>query len=330
MKAAAALILLGAVCASGSPDDLQPPISGIHFQRTNLVVRWNGSKHPWPKALWVYRVTPTRFSPTTISNLMVICSVKETDKTDYGTNGMVFSPADGPRNLRISFPEGSIEYWSTHSYGPSNLATKVPGRDQLFSLTEALLKKLGISISDIAKANRTGKPKMSIFESPVQYFLDHTVVTNVESRSVRLNRALDGVEFGGDGGNCEIEFGAHGQVTKLSLSWRNVEREKSYRTVPPRTIIKRLREGKAVHAPVMDEFGNDITIDWSRVCNLTVKRAQAYYWGKVYPVGVSPVFPSRLIPYAILLAKVDTGTSTFDVAIQCPIFEEEHASPGKK
>jgi hypothetical protein len=242
---------------------------------------------------------------------------------------MIFSPPDGSRNLRISFPEGSIEYWSTRSYGPTNLAREVPGRNQSFSLTAALLPKLGISLSEISNASRTGKPKMSFFESPMEYFLDHRVITNVEWSGVRFNRALDGVELGGDGGNCEIDFGDHGRVTTISLSWRNIERDELCSTATPKTIMKWLLKGRAIHQPVMGKFGNEIAIDWSSVRSLTVRKAQPYYWGKVYPVGDSPVFPSWLRPFAALLATVDTGTTKVDIAIECPILDESKPVGGK-
>ena len=83
-------VLIGACCLATPAADLPRLASGIHFQRTNLVVRWKAPSHPWPKALWVYTVSPTRFSPTVISNLMAIGSFTEKDKKDYGTSGMVF------------------------------------------------------------------------------------------------------------------------------------------------------------------------------------------------------------------------------------------------
>lgn len=322
LAVAFALTLVGALCLTTPAADLPRLASGIHFQRTNLVVRWKAPSHPWPKALWVYTVSPTRFSPTVISNLMAIGSFTEKDKKDYGTSGMVFAPPDGSRNLRISFPEGSVEYWSTRGYGPTNLARDVPRRDQLFDLTAELLPKLGISLSEISEASGTGKPKMSFIESPMQYFLGNSVITNVESSGVRFSRALDGVELGGDGGNGEIDFGEHGRVTTISLSWRTMERHKLCATATPGTLMKWLREGRAVHQPVIGESGNEITIDWAKVKSLTVRKAQPYYWGEVYPIGARPAFPSLLRPFAALLATTDTGTARLDLAIQCPILDE--------
>jgi hypothetical protein len=322
MRPTTIIVLLVVLRLVGESAELPPLGSGIHFRRTNLVVNWKAPTAPWPRTLWVYRVIPMYFSPTVISNVMSICSVTEKDKKDYGTNGMVFSPPGGSRNLRISFPEGSVEYWSTRAYGRTEMAKDVPGTNKLFLLTAAILSKLGINLSEIAKRINTDEPKLSFFESAMVYSFDHQFTTNVEWRSVRFNRALDGVEFGGDGGNCEIQFGDHAQVTKLWLSWRNVERQKSYIAATPEVIMQWLREGKAIQEPAVDEFGNELRIDWSTVKSLTITRADPYYWGQVYSSRNRPSFPCSLVPYAALLATVDTGPRKVDVAIECPILAE--------
>jgi hypothetical protein len=258
---------------------------------------------------------------------MAIGSFTAKDKRDYGSNGMIFSPPDGSRNLRISFPEGSVEYWSTRNYGTTNLAANVPRKEQLRTLTEALLPKLGINLSEISTDTDTGKPKLSLFESPMQYFAGPTIITNLEWSGVRFNRALEGVELGGNGGNCEIDFGDHGRVITISLSWWGLQRDKMCLTASPATITRWLREGRAVYQPVRGKFGNEVAIDWPHVKTLEVIKAQPYYWGEVHPTGHNPGLPHRLRPFAALLATVETDGAKTELTVQCPIIDDTR-TPG--
>jgi hypothetical protein len=213
-----------------------------------------------------------------------------------------------------------VEYWSARSYGPTNFAQGVPQTKQLIALASVLLPQLGISLPELSKT-RAGHPKFTVFESPMEYRFGDTVVTNVESRSLRFTRALDGVEMYGDGGNGEIEFGGHARVMKISLSWRKVERYKSCITATPSTIVKWLRQGRATYRPA-DSRPHQAPIDWANVTKITIKSAQPFYWGQIYQSRKSPASLSYIRPYAALLATVETTKEHFDIAIQCPILDE--------
>src|SRR5665213_1762672 len=161
---------------------------GIRDQYTNLVVHWEASKNPWPKTLWVYAMTPTKFSPAVISNLMAVTGYTKKDEKDYGTNGMIFVSPEKSGNMRISFTEGEIEYWTTLNYGPTNLAQGVPTTNQLFHLTTNFLSKIGIRLSELAK-DKSGQPKIYFPEASTEYFVNNTTITNIQYRMVRFNRA---------------------------------------------------------------------------------------------------------------------------------------------
>jgi hypothetical protein len=311
------------VCWLTTAAQLPPSNPSLHFQRTNLVVRWKAAKKPWPPTLWIFQAGPTRFSTSVISNLMEICCFTETDKKDYGDSGMVFSQPNGSRNLRISFPEATIEYWSTCSYEPTNLARDVPSLKQIFTLTSALLPRIGIVPSELSTTEK-GKPKFVVFESPAEYNLGNTPVTNVLSRSIRFSRALDGIELYGDGGNGEVEFGDHAQITKLSLSWRKIQRTKSYPTATPQTIVEWLRKGRATYRLATRGLGT-WPIDWASANQITINKAQAFYWGQVYQTKGTVPSSTTVRPFAALLATVGTGSTNIDIAIQCPILLDENS-----
>jgi hypothetical protein len=293
---------------------------GTPIQRANLLVHWNAPKHPWPKTLWVYHMVPTKFSPTVISNLMALGSFTEKDRTYSNTNGLIFGNG---QNLSISFSIGEIEYSRGENNWTTNLAKDVPGTNQLFQLTADFLPKLGISLSDLTKTEN-GKPNIVFYNDVGSIYLqDNIWITNICAREVSFVRAVDGVEFRA-GGNCLIDFGEHGQVTKISLSWRGLEHDKLYPTATPEIIMKWIREGNAVQKRMLNRFGGETTIDWPAAKNVTIKKAIAYYWGEVF-LGArehQPIFPSWVRPFATLWATVDTGHGNVDVEIDCPVIDE--------
>lgn len=302
------------------------PVMNAHAranQYTNLVVHWKASKKPWPKTLWVYSLTTTRFSAAVISNLMNATGYTRKDEKDYGTNGMIFVSREKSGNMRISFTEGEIEYWTERNYGPTNLAKDVPETNQLFQLTTNFLPKLGIGLSELAK-DTSGRPNMYFPEAFTEYYVSNTTITNIQYRIVRFKRALDGVEFLGAGGDGEIDFGEHGEITKIWLHWPSLKRDTLYATATPKQIIQWICEGKATVGPAMDNYGNEMAIDLSTIKNLTVEKAAATYSGEVF-LGARehrPIFPSWVRPAATLWASVEVGTNVFKVGIRCPVIDE--------
>ena len=141
---------------------------------------------------------------------------------------------------------------------------------------------------------------------------------------VRFSRELDGVEFGGPGGDGEIDFGEHNQITKIWLRWPSLEHDKQYQTVAPEKIVQWIREGNATAGLVRDDSGNEADIDWSTAKNLTITKASAYYCGELF-LGARehrPTFPSWVRPFASIWATIDNGTNTYKVGINCPVLDE--------
>src|SRR5271155_3033320 len=302
MKKIILLVFLQTLWTAGFSQSL--PFSaepGISIQSTNLIVHWEAQKHPWPKTLWVYQMIPTEFSPTVISNLVTLGSFTEKDKMYSSTNGVTFS--NSGRSLWVSFTEGQIEYWTTHNYSATDLAKDVPTTNQLFQLTTNFLPKLGISLSEIARGEN-GQPRITFAEPFKEYSLNRTFITNIEWRGVGFRRVMDGVEFLYAGGHCAIDFGEHGEVVKIELSWPSLGHDKLYSAATPKKIIQWIREGRADQNLLLDKDANKIPIDWSTVKSVTIKRAKAYYYGETF-LGErehQPIFPSWVHPYADLQA----------------------------
>ncbi|MGH7989074.1 MAG: hypothetical protein ACREDS_02615 [Limisphaerales bacterium] len=321
MKKSLLSLVIQMICVAGFPQSL-PLNGGIHFQRTNLVVRWKAPKHPWPKTLGVYQMVPTKYSPTVISNLMALGPFTDKDKTDRGTNGMSFSNTGG--HLEISFTMGEIEYARhTRDYSPTDLAQGVPPTNQLFQLTTNFLPKLGISLSEISKGIN-GRTKINAFEPFMEYFRNGVGVTNIEWRGVGFRRAVDGVEFFYDDGHGGIDFGEHSQVVKIILSWPDLKRDNFYSAAPPKKIIQWICEGRARQKHMLRLDGGETMIDWATVKSLTITKATAYYHGELShgEYATNSVFANCVWPYADLWGMVDTGTTNVEVAIDCPIVDE--------
>jgi hypothetical protein len=321
MKEALLLVLLEVFSVGAFFQSLPSKATETPIQRTNLVVRWEAPKHPWPKTLWIYQAVPTKWSPMVISNLIVIGSFTDKDElTTYGTNGMLFT--NSGRILTIS-RFGEIRY-TTPDKGKAS-GKNVPGTNQLFQVAVRLLPKLGISLSDIAKGE-DGKPEIRyVNDLGSSYVENHVFIHNITGREVRFNRSLDGIICRGwdTGGHGDFDFGDNGQIDKIWLYWSTLERDKSYSSVIPAAIIKLIREGKAVPHGMLGSLGEE-AIDWPAVKSLTIKTAKPFYSGESYhgERAQRPFFPSWLRPYATLQGTADIGTTNKGFWIDCPIIDE--------
>jgi hypothetical protein len=324
MKRFIVLFLFLENVTAGLSQALPFPYGGIIPQYTNVDVRWKASKHPWPKELWTYQMIPTKFSATTVSNLISLGGFTGKDRWYFTADGISYSAAD--RNLRISYAEGEIEYnGGRPHYSETNLAKDVPGTNQLFQLTTNFIPKLGIDTSEIPKTKGGRFQIRSSEPSHTFYSIGETTITNVEFRSASFGRLIDGVECDHTVGSCTISFGEHSQINGLSLYWRNVQRDKHYSAITPDQIVQWIRSGKiALPKGAYILGGNSAPIDWSAAKRITVNDATAHYWGEFF-LGErehQPIFPSSVAPYAILDSTVDFGKTKLNVKILCPVIDE--------
>jgi hypothetical protein len=310
---------------AGFSQGLPFPSGSAIFQRTNLEIRWEAPKRPWPKTLWTYQVAMTEFSPTVISYLINLGGFSGADKWYSTTNGVSYSRSG--MDLRISCAEGEIDFERKERiFSSTNLAEDVPAMSQLYGLTTNLMPKLGINGADIPKT-KGGRFQMNFYE-PLSGFPGSGpgggFLTNTEMRIASFGRLLDGVKCDQIVGSCTIGFGEHSQIRYLRLFWRNVKRDKLYPAATPKQIVQRIREGKAILPKWYYQMGDEIPIDWPAVRKITIKTAEAHYWGELF-LGERehrPIFPSLVVPYARLHAIVDTGTTNIEMEIDCPIIDE--------
>ncbi len=276
--------------------------------RADLDVRWEAPTKTIPRKVWIYQLLPNDFSPTVISNVMTLCSFSGNEKTMQNTNGMAFQNSDGSRKLSISFSSGNIEYETPEPlFGLTNLAKEVPPMSRLPRLTTNLLKQINIPLSAVTGFFETDK--FNLWEPLTMYFVSNTVITNIAFRGVNFRRAVEEIPVVAcDGGR--IYFAEHSQVSKLSITWHNLKRYKSFLSLKPKAIIQLLHQGKTIQEPVPMNVGY---IDWPNVKSVIIKRAEPLYFA-----GDTDL----LYPFLWLDADVDTGHGIVDVGIDCPIFDE--------
>ena len=318
MKKLILFLLFQIICATAFSENPRWKEFGWSIPaHADLDVRWNAPTNKMPASIWIYHLLPRKLSPQIISNLMTVCSFTEKDKTENG-DLLIFNSPDGSRHLRVSWPWGIIDYQTKHQVSPTNLIEGVPSKRRAIKLTKAILPKLGIELSDIEKKENSSEPQLNVGFSEITYFINHKAIKNLESHNVGFRRVVDGMPFfgaGGTGGDGEIEFGDHGKISRILITWRNMERENSYPTVSAEMMVKSIREGKAVQGYLPGNVGD---IDWSRVKSVTIKKVSP-----CYDSGGGRFAPSDwLYPFAALDATVDTGHGNIDVEIDCPIIDE--------
>jgi hypothetical protein len=278
--------------------------------RADLDVRWDVQSYippnEWPTKLWVYQLAPRRFSPREISNLMRMCSFTEKDRVQQDTNGVTFKSPDGSRTLVISFSSGTIRYDAPEpQIRVSSVFKNVPETKEIPKLTKDFLKQIGIRLSEIQK-NTNGVLYFPSSNLGRVYLTNHTFITNIWAREVSFRRSVDGVEVIGDAGYCGLQFGEHGKISKIELSWPDLKRYKSAPTLKLEAITQLIRQGKARQGATLDNG----YIDWLGVKSIAIKQAWPCYFA-----GDS----NFLYPFLALWTTVNVG-------IDCPIIDEAKLS----
>jgi hypothetical protein len=307
MKKIILLLLVQTVCTTAGFAQSPPwKANGEALSaRPDLTVRWQDSRK-FPRKVWVCQLLPNNFSPEIISGAMSLCSFSEKEKVKADTNGMTFQSSDHSRTLSISFSSGDIEYETAEiHYSPTNLAVGVPSTNELPKVAENVLGKLHVSFSDITGWH--GANKIDFSEPLTMFYVGDFTITNIPYRTVYFRRCVDGMPIAGH--FYRFNVGEHGGISKISITWPNLKRVKSYPTVSQNEVIDCLRKGNAIRGPVQMNIGS---IDWPSINNVTITKAVPSYL----------IDHNRLYPFLRLDATVDTGHGNAKLAIDCPIIDE--------
>lgn len=316
MKSAILFTLLQALCLT--PGFSQNPRWRVFGKpipaREDLNVRWQATNN-LPTVVWVYRLLPNRLSTQTLSNILEMCSLPPRSLTAQGQNVMVARSDDGLRKLSVSFTDGAIRYETPErQYGPTNLAVGVPTLSEIPLLATNVLSGLGINLQDIK--SYSGSAKFYVGGPETWFFVNDSTITNIPYRTVSFRRAIDHMPVsGGDGGS--IDVGPGGMICRISISWRKVERIKSFPTYSGDTVVRLLRQGKVFQGLVP---GNVSDLDWSTVKGAVITDARPCYCS-----GKSDL----LYPFLALTATVETDGGKFEMELDSPVIDEAQPLTGK-
>ncbi|HWY31927.1 MAG TPA: hypothetical protein VNX46_14300, partial [Candidatus Acidoferrum sp.] len=107
-----------------------------------------------------------------------------------------------------------------------------------------------------------------------------------------------------------VEYGEHGRIIQIHLSWPALELVKTVPTLSPAAIIQMFQQGKAVQGFVPTGFGD---IDWFRVKSITIKQAWPCYFS-----GTTQM----LYPFLAMWATVEADNGNADIELDSPIVDE--------
>lgn len=306
------------VCVTALAEDVPFHRLGYAFTQTNISVFWKASTRNMPKTLWTYQAVPSDVSSTVISNLVALGGFTDKDRKETPNNPRLISYANATRKRWLLINPA----WAFIDYGDSDasdfhITNGVPDRQQAFKMASDWLSKLGIDDRQMfPNPNSAG---VKFYGGPDTVWLypregGPAYATNVHAYAVIFYRALDGVEFSGGcaRGGGEIDFGHHGGISKILVSWRNYQRDKLYRTTARKKLLAEIREGKAVWYSTNVDW-----IDWPSVQKITITKLKAYYYSEAY--GESDKHQNAAFPFAEMEAVAYTGKTNIDFNFDCQV-----------
>ncbi|MGI8965669.1 MAG: hypothetical protein ACR2H1_06220, partial [Limisphaerales bacterium] len=276
-----------------------PPLENFcePFNGKNCDVIWAAPSN-LPASVKIYAVVPTKFSPSTISNLLQIAELTPKNKrrsTQDGVLGgkdvLVYANKKDTRHLDIIPSQGAIGLGidGTIAQIPKEMPVGVPDDKEALRLVLDILGKIGISRSELATSH-DGKTLLSFSEASVLHKDKSTgqIVTNVVRRGINLTRRIEGIPVWGDAG-VSAKFGNEGKLAYLSVVWRAIKPAQDCPISNSTEFISHIKSG---HALIRSEQAG------TRYKKLTVNKVQLYYWENE---GSKP--QSTIYPFAVLNAK---------------------------
>lgn len=321
----------------------QPPLNelGQPFAKSDCETVW-ATTNTLPENLWVYRVLPSTFSPSVISNLVALGSFGITNKVATlgrpQTDARSICYSTDKRSLGIYPRLGFIEYRFPKALDYKTVEA-VP--------TEEEARRLGTNWIGLLSLDRSEVSTMRIYAPETLHFQHepvYQVITNIFSRHVSFGRRLNGVDFYNKAEGCSIGFANYAVVARFELSWRNLERDKLYLVAKPETILKWMREGKCFWQWWDPEAQG---LDSSIFKKVTIKSATPYYYGedrdasqqRVYPfvyleTSVDMTITNTIIPEGTVTFKLSEMTNVFKTYVRnitnqtvfmcCPIIDDKN------
>ena len=233
-----------------------------------MKIIWAVPTNIWPVAkIWSYKVIPQQFSDAVISNAMAIGSFTMNDKVKLSAEALAIDKeaigfrdkADELHWLNIMPTLGCIEYSDPRAEAGFTWVVKnsvtnavnvpavgVPNQEETTQLGLKYLRLLGINIDEIAR--KPGTDDLDLHWSKgTRGWTDQNTGKEIDELydfGVFFTRRIDGIEMSGFG-DVFIQFGDNAKVSKLEVSWRNLQPYQLLDNfVTPEQIVKSIQSGQ--------------------------------------------------------------------------------------
>jgi hypothetical protein len=278
-----------------------PPLQEFStpFNGKDCEIIWSATNQ-LPRSVKIFRVVPTKFSPSTISNLLQIAELKpdqrkrvDQDGVFAGKDVQFFADRKETRQLNLVPSQGFIVISKdgTEAKIPKEMPIGVPDSKEALRLTLQILEKIGIRQSDLT-TNAAGKFLGSSSEASVMHKDKSSgqLFTNIVQRDMSLNRQIEGIPVRG-GAGIQAKFGNEGKLAYLSVVWRTVSPDKDCPVPDAAGFIDYVKSGRTL---IRNEQAN------ATFKKIVVTNVSFYYWESA---GSEP--QTRIYPFAVLEAQTD-------------------------
>lgn len=297
---------------------------GMRFKPATTNIQWAITNELRP-SLWTYRRTGEAFSGAMISNIVAVCGFSWGERTNAAVRPrdkklFYFKRGDGERHyLGIHGPLGRVEFLDENAHTVDLDSSGVPDDQEARAKALAILEKIGIFQSELARDSLTGRVLVTRLFSEVSGRNKRTgeMDQRVNSRSVYVLRSLDGVNFSGYGtdGGAEITFGNEGKLHEVKILWLPLTRLKEEKVAPPDEILRRIRDGKGFMSPGPL---SDVIYWQPGLQKLIINRVRLFYHGR-QDEDENP--PEIVYPFAALDVTARYANTNLNTVLNVPVLK---------
>lgn len=299
-----------------------------------MKIIWAVPTNAWPPPykIWTYKVIPQQFSDAVVSNTMAIGSFTMKDKRKLSAEALAldkkalsFANKDETKWLAIAPSLGYIEFYDEHAEAGIKITVKdsvtnavnvpaigVPDQAETTQLGLNYLRLLGIDIDEIARQNDANNLDLHWSKGTRKWTDQNTGkdISDVYDFGVYFTRRIDGINMSGFG-DIFVQFGDNAKVSKLEVSWRNLQPYQLHDNfITPEQIVKLIQSGQT---PVTSLPGWPMT----SIRTLTITNAVPCYV-RPHKQGDEPV--DFIVPALQLDAIMDNGKTNQYTWFQTSIF----------
>ena len=295
-----------------------PPLGSFFrpFDGKDSQVTWEAPTN-FPSSVKTFAVVPTKFSPETISNLLELAGLTPQNKRRpvqqgvfLGKDVQTYANRDDSQHVDIVPSQGFLALNRDGVFAalPKQKPVGVPNDQQAAALAVKLAENLGLNPSEL-KAHDGQPLPVDVSEGMVlqKDKASGRLVTNIISRTVGINRRIEGIPVAGMAG-ISMKFGNEGKLASLSWVWRSIKPAGVCAVPSAAEFISRIKSGRAFIHP--EHEGKPLP-------KLAIKQVQLYYWENE---GSNP--QKMIYPYAILKAENRQSNVTSALEIFVPFAAE--------